>query len=259
MKVFLLAVPYDSGYYNLRLGRGARTIQKGLAQILNEREHEIREMELSVNVSFPTELSASFEIARAVATAIHQAKEQGEFPIVCLATAMRSLGILSGLKHQGGVIWFDAHGDFNNPETSVSGFLDGMALSMVTGNCWTSLTKTIPGYRPVPEDRVMLIGAHDVDPLEEKRLHASAITLISAPALRQNADVIHTSFASIKSVYLHIDLDVLDPAFVKVNSFNTSGGILPKELLDVVSAIKKKYEVCAVAFTAYDPSFDPEE
>ena len=169
MKVFLLAVPYDSGYYNLRLGRGALIIQKGLAQMLNEREHEIREMELSVNVSFPTEVSASFEIARAVATAIHQAKEQGEFPIVCTGNCnAASLGILSGLQHQGGVIWFDAHGDFNNPETSVSGFLDGMALSMVTGNCWTSLTKTIPGYRPVPEDRVMLIGAHDVDPLERK-------------------------------------------------------------------------------------------
>jgi arginase len=215
-------------------------------------------MKLSVDASFPMEVATSFEIARKVATYIRQAKEQSEFPIVitgnCNAAA---LGILSGLRHDGGIFWFDCHGDFNTPETSSSGFLDGMDLSIVTGNCWTSLTATIQGYKPTPEEKVMLIGARDFDPPEENRLRASAITVVSPETLRQN-NVLPTLFQSIKSIYLHIDLDVLNPEFVKVNSYGTAGGLFPEELFRVIAAIKRDYNISAIAFTAYDPSMDPE-
>jgi len=234
-------------------------LQKGLIHDLKTRKHEVREAGLSVDVSFPTEVETGFEIARKVATYICQAKERGEFPIVftgnCYAAA---LGVLSGLQNDAGVIWFDCHGDFNTPETSLSGFLDGMALSMVTGNCWTTLTATIPGYKPMPEEKVLLIGSRDWDPLEEKRLRASAITLIPPEILKQNTNRIDTLFPAVKSVYLHIDLDILDPEFVKVNSYATPGGMFPEELFHTISAIKKIYEVSAIGFTSYDPTLDTE-
>src|SRR5688572_7580103 len=259
MKIFLLAVPYDSGHYNVRLGSGPLILQYGLQRDLKNRKHVVREVDLTVDVSFPKEVATNFEIARKVATYICQAKEQKEFPIVFTGNCnTAALGILSGLQSDAGVIWFDCHGDFNTPETSSSGFLDGMALAMVTGNCWTALTATIPGYKPMPEDKVVLIGVRDLDPLEENRLRASAITLISPETLRQNSNTVRTLFPRVKSVYLHIDLDVLDPEFIKVNSYGTPGGIFPKQLLDTISDITKMCEVSAVAFTAYDPSLDPE-
>jgi arginase len=260
MKIFLLAVPYDSGHYNIRLGSGPLILQEGLERDLKNRKHTVREMELSVDVSFPTEVATSFEIARKVAAYIYQAKELREFPIVFTGNCnSAALGILSGLQSDAGVIWFDCHGDFNTPETSSSGFLDGMALSMVTGNCWTALTATIPGYKPMPEENVVLIGVRDLDPMEENRLRASAITLISPEALRQNSNTVRTLFPPVKSVYLHIDLDVLDPEFIKVNSYGTPGGIFPRELFHTISDIKKMYEIEGIAFTAYDPALDPEK
>src|SRR5688572_756384 len=249
MKIFLLAVPYDSGHYNVRLGSGPLILQYGLQRDLKNRKHVVREVDLTVDVSFPKEVATNFEIARKVATYICQAKEQKEFPIVFTGNCnTAALGILSGLQSDAGVIWFDCHGDFNTPETSSSGFLDGMALSMVTGNCWTTLTATIPGYSPMPDEKVMLIGARDLDPLEEKKLRASSLTLISCEALRQNIDSFHTLFPAVHSVYLHIDLDVLDPEFVKVNSYGIRGGLFPKELFHTISAIKKKYEISSIAF-----------
>src|SRR5688500_16017886 len=143
MKIFILAVPYDSGHYNIRLGAGPLMLQKGLARDLNNRMHEVREAEVSLDVPFPTEIATGFEVARRVAAYICESKEHKEFPMVfagnCNAAA---LGILSGLRDEEGIFWFDAHGDFNTPETSSSGFLDGMALSMVTGSCWTADRKS---------------------------------------------------------------------------------------------------------------------
>jgi arginase len=260
MKLFLLSVPYDSGYHAARLGRGPLILTKSLAQAMRQHSHEVREVELSVNVLFPTEVSTSFEISRQVAGYVHDAKQRKEFPIVmsgnCNAAA---LGIISGMQNNEGVIWFDAHGDFNTPETSTSGYLDGMSLAMVTGHCWQNLTTTIPGYKAVPENKVTLIGGHDLDPLEAAGLRASAITLISATNLRQHGDEIYKSFPSVKSVYLHLDLDVLDPSFAKVNSFSQPGGLLPDELLRTLSLIKDKLEVVGIGITAYDPSMDPEQ
>ncbi|HZB12163.1 MAG TPA: arginase family protein [Chryseolinea sp.] len=259
MKIFLLAVPYDSGHYKIRLGTGPLMLQKGLARDLNNRMHEVREGEVSLDIAFPTEIATGFEVARRVAARIFESKEHNEFPIVfagnCNAAA---LGILSGLRGEEGIVWFDAHGDFNTPETSSSGFLDGMALSMVTGSCWTALTASIPGYRPMPEEKIVLIGGHDLDPLEENRLRASAITVISPETVRRNSDV-STFLPTVRSVYLHIDLDVLDTSFVKANSYAGPGGLSPAELFSIISVIKKNHNISAIAFTSYDPSMDPEQ
>ena len=53
-----------------------------------------------------------------------------------------------------------------------------------------------------------------------------------------------------------IDLDVLDPGFVRINSYSTPGGLLPDQLYETIMAIKKKYPISALAFTSYDPSYD---
>jgi len=77
MKIFLLTVPYDCGHYNVRLGLGPLILQKGLARRLNNGKHEVREAELSVDVSFPMEVAAGFEVARRVAAYICEIKRAG--------------------------------------------------------------------------------------------------------------------------------------------------------------------------------------
>jgi arginase family enzyme len=66
-------------------------------------------------------------------------------------------------------------------------------------------------------------------------------------------------FMPVESVYLHIDLDVLDPKYVKVNEYSTTGGLSPDELCDAIKMINNKYSISALAFTAYDPAFDPKK
>jgi arginase len=260
MKILLLTAPYDSGHYKQRLGLGPLALVNGIEEQLTRKRNAVRKEEIFVNTAFSTEVTTSFEVSRQIAMQVREAKEKGEFPVVltgnCNAAA---IGTLSGLQDDSGVIWFDCHGDFNTPETTIGGYVDGMSLSMVVGDCWTQLTASVPGFKPVPENKIILVGARDLDPLEVNRLSHSGITLITPEKIKLKNDALTESFIPLESVYLHIDLDVLDPQDVHVNTFSTPGGITAEELIATIAIIKSKYQISAVAFTAYDPSFDPKQ
>jgi arginase len=260
MKILLLAAPYDSGHYKQRLGLGPLHLVNGIEKRLVENGHEVRKEEIFAGTAFSTEVTTSFEVSRKIAGQVKTAKEHGAFPIVltgnCNAAA---IGTLSGLQDGSGVIWFDCHGDFNTPETTIGGFLDGMALSMIAGHCWTQLMASVPGFKPVPENRIVLAGARDLDPLEANRLGHSDVTLITPETIKQGAGNLAGKLVPMEPVYLHIDLDVLDPHEVHANGYSTPGGITTDELCAAITLIRNKHRISAVALTAYDPSFDPQQ
>jgi arginase len=259
MNILLLAAPYDSGHHKKRLGLGPLTVIKGIEDQLKKSGHTLRKEEVFVDTVFSTEVTTSFEVSRQIADHVQRAKAKGEFPIVftgnCNAAA---IGTLSGLQENSGVIWFDCHGDFNTPETTIGGFLDGMAIAMVAGQCWTQLTASVPGYKPVSEDKIILAGARDFDPLELQRLSSSAITVITPEMFRLDEEALNEKFIPMESVYLHIDLDVIDPQYLRANLYSTAGGISPEQLVKMVTLIKSKYRIAALGVTAYDPSLDPD-
>ncbi|MBT1685928.1 arginase family protein [Dawidia soli] len=258
MKTCLLSVPYDSGHHRKRLAAGPPILIDAVAQQLPAWGHRARKAEVFVDTPFATEVTTSFAVARAVAEQVAAAKQQGEFPLVftgnCNAAA---LGVLSGLQEDLGVIWFDCHGDFNTPETTIGGYLDGMALSIVAGQCWTPLAESIPGYAPVAEDKIILAGARDVDALEGHRLAASAVRLITPATLAQPENAFDDFRLPAGKIYLHLDLDVLDPDYARVNEYSTPGGLSPETLYRAIDSIRHRYTIAGVGITAYDPSLDP--
>ena len=207
------------------------------------------------------ELSTTFRVLRELSEKVTAARRASCFPLVLAGGCVSSVGTLSGLNSSElCVIWLDAHGDFNTPDTTVSGFIDGMALGMVAGRCWRNLTSSIAGFLPVPERNVVLIGARDLDPEERCLLDASEITRIDTETIRSlgAARAVGDALGKIKpeQVYLHIDLDVLDRAEACVNELSTSGGLTVAELLEIVHAVSGKRSIVAAAITAYDPACD---
>lgn len=259
MNISVIFAPYDSGHHKKRLGLGAVTLSECLEKRLLSLGHSVTRKEIVVDATFSTEVTTSFDVIRSVSSAVSKAEDQGVFPIVfsgnCNAAAV---GTLSGLKEKPGVIWFDCHGDFNTPETTIGGYLDGMTLSIVTGDCWCELAASVPGFIPTAENCVIQVGARDIDPLEEIRLAKSSIQRMSPALLKKTPDVLSTVSLPVKKVYLHIDLDVLDADFVKVNGYCTTGGLSPEDLYNAIRAIKRRFAIAAVAFTAYDPTLDPQ-
>jgi arginase family enzyme len=101
---------------------------------------------------------------RDVAIAVRAARDVGHFPIVLSGNCNSAVGALSGLTPaRRAIFWFDAHRDCNTPETTVTGFLDGMGLATALGLCWHQLASSVPGYEPVQPEVTFLLGARDLN------------------------------------------------------------------------------------------------
>lgn len=265
MKLTIFQVPYDSGHHAERMGRGPlHLVDGGLVERLRGGGHDV-ELTPIVLDGFLTEVASAVAIQRRLSLAVADARRAGRLPVVLSGNCNTAVGTLAGVgTATTGVVWFDAHGDFNTPETSPSGFFDGMALAVACGHCWRGATATVPGFRPLPERNVLMVGARDLDPPEETRLAASEVARLAVADLRRDglepvdAWRQRARVAGVERIYLHVDLDVLDPSEARVNPYAAAGGLRADELLAVAGAVRKELDVAAVAITSYDPECDLE-
>ena len=138
MKIRVFELPYDSGYLHERMGNGpAALMDAGLINRLRFRGHDISIRRIRYTEQPATEIKTAFALAGQLSREVEKAREDKHFSIVLSGNCNAALGTISGLgTARTGVIWFDAHGEFNTPETTTSGFLDGMGLATATGHCW---------------------------------------------------------------------------------------------------------------------------
>ncbi|MVF14802.1 arginase family protein [Ketobacter sp. MCCC 1A13808] len=125
------------------------------------------------------------------------------------------------------ILWFDAHGDFNTPETTTTGYLGGMVLAAACG-LWDSGHGS--GVRP---EQVVLVGAHDIDPPERDLLHNAGVRVIPPKEVTPNS--VLNAIGDAK-VWIHIDWDVLEPGHIPAD-YEVAGGLVPKQIQAVLSSI----------------------
>jgi len=185
----------------------------------------------------------------------------GEGLIVGLLTnCVDLLGMLAGLQHQRpsaqpagvderslqreglaglkplrvGLVYFDAHADFNTPETTLSGMLGGMDVAAAAGLCLTRL-RLKAGLDPaLPTRYIVFGGLRDVDPLEQELLDRSDCEFLSVEDIRKASASVDVQMKRLSRltdvIYIHIDMDVLDPAEVTGHSLNVPEGPTSLEL-----------------------------
>ena len=260
MRIAVLVVPYDSARRGERMGAGPEhLLRAGLAASLASAGHEVRVETVEAPADqWHAEIGTAFALARGVAQAVRRAVDSGAFPMILSGNCgPAALGAVGGLGGTPSVFWFDAHGDFNTPETTVGGFLDGMSLATLAGKCWTGLAASIPGFAPVPDRRILLLGARDLDPLEAAALGQSAIQHIGVGSLRdQLPRAVGAMRRERPTAYLHLDLDVLDPAEARVNCYASPGGLSVADLEWAIGEIARASRLRAASLTAYDPGAD---
>ena len=260
MDIQLLAVPYDSGNRGARMGAGPeRLLDIGLERVLREQGHRVGSKVLDLPYgAWHAEIQTSFELMRMLASAVREARESDRLPIVLAGNCNTAVGTLAGLGTDStGVAWFDAHGDFNTPETTRSGFLDGTAVAIITGRCWTQLADTVPGFKPISDERVCLIGTRDVDSLEGSLLEESSVEVIEPKHLRSALTRALKSIREhVKMMYVHLDLDVLDSAVAPANQYARAGGLTLEDVEHALSQIGREFRIAGITLSAYDPAID---
>jgi arginase len=180
-------------------------------------------------------------------------------PLVLAGNCNSALGTTAGIGAENlGVVWFDAHADFDDPEENESGFFDVMGLAMLTGRGWRALRQTIPGHVPIPERNVILAAARDLEEYQRERLARSDVKAIPGE-IDPNRFKDAVSALRPARVYLHVDLDSLDVDEAHANKYAAPGGPSLTRLLDCIRTVTQQHTLAGAAITAYDPAFDPDE
>jgi arginase len=114
-----------------------------------------------------------------------------------------------------------------------------------------------PGFSPTPDENIWLVGARDLDPLESEALSRSAIRRIPAETFNATTvDEIVRRRQSGGQIYLHLDLDVLDPIEGCANGFAVVGGVTTSQLCDFCAALHRQAPPTGMTISAYDPAQD---
>lgn len=256
-RIALIQVPYHLGHEEVGMGAGpSALLAAGLPEALAEDGHEVDLVRVARTGEAANEIGASFEVLRAVADEARAAVAHDAVPVALAANCMTSLALVAAVPREVGVVWLDAHADFNTAEGTTSGFADGMGLSILTGTGWDALRATIPGYRAVPEKRVVLVGIRDVDAAEQERLDNSPLAVVRPGELGRLEAALDALRERVADVYLHLDLDVLDPTEGRANEYAADGGLRLDEVERVLDAVAERFSVCAAALTAYNPATD---
>jgi arginase len=256
MNIRVLNVPYDSGQYRARMGCGPdRLFESGLKPLLTRLGHKFVREEITAPDSYLAEIKTAFALCRTVADRVCASQRDGYFPIVLSGNCNTAVGTISGCGCQNtGVVWFDAHGESTTPDTTTSGFLDGMGISILTGQCWATLARTIPGFAPVPGEHILLVGARDIEPDEVTLLDRTGVTRV----LR--TEHLGSQLASlaqqVDGIYLHLDLDVLDPTEAIGNQWVPPGGLTIESIKEAVKTIQAHTRIKALGIASYDPEAD---
>lgn len=234
---------------------GAEALRDRLVPALCDLHTTVQETAVSLERVSGNPIRDAFDVAAGLAHRVREAREEGRFVIVLAGACLSALGSCAGLRStERGIVWLDAHADFNTPETTCSGLLDGMALATLTGRCWSGLTARIPGFRPVPEESVDLVGARDLDDAEAALLEGSSIRRWAADALAGLAEARYLQ--ETEATYVHLDLDVLDPSVGRANRLAFPGGLSGDALEALFTSLGRHAPVGVLALTAYDPAED---
>lgn len=257
MDVDVILVPYDSAQRGARMGAGPEAlVAAGLVSRIERAGHRAVCGTIEPpSGSWLAEIRTAFDLAAGVAARVRAARAQGRFPVVFSGNCNAAIGAVAGLGAGTAVLWCDAHADFNTPETTTGGFLDGMGLATVTGRCWAAMAAQVPGFAPIPDHAVWLVGARDLDPPERAALERSAVHRSPATALGSAlASEVVGALGARERLYLHVDLDVLDPSEGRVNAYAAPGGASAAALVELCGAIGPW--LAAATFASYDPALD---
>ncbi|AZO26688.1 MULTISPECIES: arginase family protein [Mesorhizobium] len=257
MNISIILASYDSGHYHGGCGQGPDAlIAGGLAEALKLAGHDVAVHDIG-KVSEDEqerEIATGFAVCNAVSGEVRIALDNGRFPIVLAGNCLTSAGAVAG-EGADAIIWADQHGDLNTPDTSTSGFLDGMALATVLGLCWRRMAAQIPGFKPIDPTRCVLVNARDLDPAEQELLETLPIIRTECPDWAGAAEKLKAAGA--ERVHMHIDLDIHDPEELQANRYTTPGGPAPDEVRTAMCGLAGPLTIAGLTISAYDPAFDP--
>jgi len=209
--------------------------------------------------------------SRHLADIVSDYVKRGLFPIGLLANCNGLMGMLAGFQRSEptwkplkvGLVWIDAHGDINTPETSLSGMLGGMPVAVATGMCLHRLRVKCGLDPALPTRYVTMVGVRDTDPLEQEIIDRSQVEHITVDEVRRLSPAIESEMERLANltdlIYVHVDLDALDPAEVPGHGLKVEDGPTSEELAAALEAMFEHPKAAGFGVASYPAMGDPDK
>jgi arginase len=180
----------------------------------------------------------------------------------CSETVGALAGAAEAFGGKAGMVWMDAHGDFNTPATSPSGYIGGMCLAMACGRSPELRIKLGGNAPPIAEDRLVHIGSRALDEPEVEAFNSSPVTLFTAGQVRKSGAQATAKMAAKKLqetsdwIACHLDLDVIDPASFSPVNYPAPGGLSIEDVALIINHVAATGRLRVVEIVAYNASKD---
>ncbi len=267
--VRIIGIPVDLGQSHRGVDMGPSAIRyAGLLSRLRELGYTVTD-EGNIQVPVRDSLSEDTlvkEICKVCEIAYQKARlaiEENCKPVFLGGDHSISIGTIGGVSHHStvGVIWIDAHGDFNTPATSNSGNVHGMALSVLTGQGLPELVNIGREGAKVKPGNVVLIGVRELDQNERENLKKSGITVYTMREIDEEGMNVIARKALMRlnhlsRIHVSLDIDSLDPIAVPGVGTPVSGGLTYREAHLLMEVISDSGLVCSMDIVEINPIID---
>ncbi len=196
------------------------------------------------------------------AALVATSRSDGVGVLVLAGDDTATVGVVSGLqKAHGagariGLVWLDAHGDFNTPETSYSGILAGMPVAILAGLAGPLWRGAAGLAAPMPTDRIVISGVRDLDEREAILLQSTDVRVVTAREATSgptHVQAVARLAEACDILCLHVDLDVLDPSLVPSAVTPEPGGLSLAQAANLISAVLATGKVAVMSFAGLNP------
>jgi arginase len=277
MQIRVIGVPMDLGADRRGVDIGASAIRyAGLNDQLRRLDYEVHDIG-NIVVPQPESqpsgnarlkyLEPIIKVAQELADTVTDALKANEFPLILGGDHSIALGSMTGvtrLHKDIGVLWIDAHADFNTEETTPSGNIHGMILAALAGLGNSRLTG-IDGWTPkLNAQRIVIIGARDLDHGERDLLRTHQIHVFTMSDIDQRgiSDVMREALAiagtASDGIHLSLDMDALDPVHAPGVGTPVRGGLSYREAHLAMELIADSGRLIAMDVVEVNPILDRE-
>ncbi len=254
------------------ISQGPNTMTNGgIQKILTDMGATIRTADAALTPAEDTEYGGWKRLGMALghyADIVEKNERDGFFTVGLLATCPSMPGLVAGLQRSGptretirvGMLWLDAHPDFNTPETTRSGSLGGMPVAVATGRALQVLRLDAKLDPPLSDRNIVMGGVRLTDPLEQHLLDNSQIQQVSVDDLRNATPAVFAQLDRLNAIsdklYIHIDMDVLDPREVMGHGNKVPNGPSSEQLARLFEMIFTRYPKASAIGFATIPATD---
>jgi arginase len=197
-----------------------------------------------------------------IANAVADGRRSGAAVLVVGGNCSHMTGVVGGLQDvhgpgaRIGLVWFDAHGDFNTPRTTLSGMLGGMPVAVSAGLAYPRWRTLSHIAAPLPTDRIVMVDVRNLDPPEEKLIRATDVTITAVAPGFPGLDLQQAVSALVEQcdvIYFHIDADILDAHYVPNHHTKEPNGPNMAEVQQAMTVVIATGKVGVLAIVSVFP------